>query len=168
MPFYYSELWTFVGKREMGHSRLRKGEYTAKKKKRTQKNLLCRAISSYINQCWVWELAYLWYSIFFDFFCLFFLVWFDVSDPSSRFSMVSNPRPSFRTGTGQLVWWYGHALGANQMVGNLKTLSYSSWSGLNGRWYLVRFDLIRADGLHSPFECESLAFRIPSGSVVLF
>jgi hypothetical protein len=57
--FYYSELWTFVGKSKVGTLSLRegKGEYTAKKKKKNcpQKKLLCQTISSYINQCLVWE-----------------------------------------------------------------------------------------------------------------
>jgi hypothetical protein len=60
--------------------------------------------------------------------------------------MVSNnPRPSFRTGTGQWSAGMVMPLGRIKWQGILR-LSPIHLS-LNGRWYFVLFDLIRADAL---------------------
>ena len=66
--FYYSELWTFVGKSEVGTLSLRegKGEYTAKKKK---KKLPAKKIAL-PNYLFLYQsvfglgVSYLWYLIF--------------------------------------------------------------------------------------------------------
>jgi hypothetical protein len=67
--FYYSELWTFVGKSEVGTLSLRegKGEYTAKKKKKkTARKKNCFAKLSLPISISVWFRSFL--PLVFDFF----------------------------------------------------------------------------------------------------